>query len=110
MKTRRLFSYSRQWDEEYGRGRRPLCMRSKITVKWTTCPADLGYDGKTTSWLTDKGKVMGMTRAFNFPQELARKIGQGTYRAIVYFHHGRQIGHNDIENVILAARWAKENR
>ena len=47
-----------------------LSMRSRITVRWSTNPADFGYDGKPSSWLEDKGETMGMRRAAAFRYEL----------------------------------------
>lgn len=88
-----------------------LTMRSKITVRWTTNPGDLGYDGRKTNWKTDdKGELMGIRRAANFNYELGQRVGQGTYRAVAYFHNGKQISLHDINDCISDSEYEKEFR
>jgi hypothetical protein len=74
-----------------------LTNRSKITVRFTTKPADMGYDGTPSTWQTDSGEVMGIRRAACFPQELNSRIGQGVYRRVSYTCKGVQVQHDDIQ-------------
>ncbi len=85
-----------------------ITLRSKITVKWTTNPGDLGYDGPKSDWKNDKGETMSVRKAANFNYELGQRVGHGTYRAIAYFHNGEQISLHDINDCISDAEWEKE--
>lgn len=80
-----------------------LTMRSKITVRWTTAPSDMGYDGRPTGWREGRGETMSLRRAANFAHELSQQIGQGTYRLIEYRHRGRVIDPNKIHEAV--AEW-----
>jgi len=70
--------------------------RSKITVRYTTNPGDMGYDQSPSTWQTDRGEVMGVRRAASFPQELDRRVGQGVFRRVSYTCQGAPISHDDI--------------
>jgi len=92
-----------------------LTMRSKITVYWTTNPADMGYDGTPSygekgEWKNRDGKTMGINRAANFTSELSKTIGQGTYRAICYKNAGREVSRSEIQDVIIGAEYDKAQR
>ena len=71
--------------------------RSKITVRYTTNPGDMGYDQSPSTWQTDSGEVMGIRKAANFPQELNRRVGQGVYRRVSYTCKGESVSHDDIQ-------------
>lgn len=87
-----------------------LTMRSKITVRWTTAPSDMGYGGRPTSWRGGRGETMSLRRAANFAHELAQQIGQGTYRLIEYRHRGVVIDLGDIHDALAEAEWRKMRR
>jgi hypothetical protein len=74
-----------------------LTNRSKITVRYTTNPGDMGYDGTPSTWQTETGEVMGVRRAANFPRELDRRVGQGVYRRVSYTCQGESVSHDDIQ-------------
>ena len=82
-----------------------LTMRSKIAVRWTTDPADLGYGGRPTNWRESKPEMMGIKRAVGFGYELGQKIGLGTYRAIEYRHRGRVISLDEIAECLANAEY-----
>ena len=82
-------------------------MRSKIRVRWTTNPADLGYEGRKSSWKMDKGEIMSLRKAYNFNDELGRRVGEGTYRAVAYFHNGVEISLHDIRDVISDSEYIR---
>jgi hypothetical protein len=74
-----------------------LTNRSKIIVRYTTNPADMGYDGTPSNWETEAGEVMGIRRAVCFPQELNSRIGQGVFRRVSYTCNGTVVSHDDIQ-------------
>jgi len=80
-----------------------LNMRSKITVRWTTNPGDLGYDGKKSNWMNDSGEIMSIRNASEFAYKLGQKIGHGAYCAINYQNNGRAVTKNEIDTIILMA-------
>lgn len=88
-----------------------LNVRSKIVVRWTTAPGDLGYDGPKTDWLTAPGKVMGVRKAAAFHRDyLDGTLGlQGTCKAVAYFWRGKRINHNDLLTVVYDSDYKKEN-
>ena len=77
-----------------------LNMRSKITVRWTTNPADMGYQGVPSNWLQSSGETMGIRAAAGFEHDLSRYIGQGAYRSIQYKNGDRIVSLDDIQSVI----------
>ena len=84
-----------------------LTTRSKITVRWTTAPSDMGYGGNPTNWREARGETMSLRKAANFPNELGRRVGEGVYRLIEYYHNGRIVGVGEIRNVLADAEWRK---
>lgn len=82
-----------------------LNTRSRITVRWTTNPADMGYDGTPSNWLTESGETMGIRAALDFEHSLSQRIGQGTYRRVRYTHNGTVITRDQMQAVITDAEW-----
>lgn len=87
-----------------------LTTRSKITVRWTTNPADMGYDGTPSDWLTAPGKTMGIKAALDFEHALSQKIGQGTYRRIQYTNNGMAVTREQIQAVAADAEYRNNYR
>jgi hypothetical protein len=85
-----------------------LNTRSKITVRWTTNPADMGYDGTPSNWRTSGGETMGLKRALRFKSELHQKIGSGTYGLIQYTNKGRVVTLAEISDVLTDAEYRRE--
>jgi len=77
-----------------------LNMRSKITVRWSTAPSDLGYGGSPTQWREQPGKTMSLRNAAKFAYELSLQIGQGTNRIIEYSHRGALVDLADIREAL----------
>jgi len=75
--------------------------RSKITVRYTTNPGDMGYDGTPSNWATDSGEVMGIRKAAAFPQELNGRVGQGVFRRVSYTCKGQPVSHDDIQMHVI---------
>ena len=87
-----------------------LTMRSKITVRWTTAPSDMGYDGRPTGWREGRGETMSLRRAANFAHELGQRVGHGTYRLIEYRHRGRVIDLAEIHEAVAEAEYREMQR
>ena len=73
-----------------------LTNRSRIVVRYTTNPADMGYDGTPSNWETEAGEVMGIRKAADFPQELNDRVGQGIFRRVSYTCKGMPVSHDEI--------------
>jgi len=86
-----------------------LSMRSKITIRYTTAPSDMGYGGNPTQWRSRPGHVMSLRRANQFAHELSQQIGQGTYRLIEYRHGERIVDLAEIRSVLDEAEYRKMN-
>lgn len=84
-----------------------LTTRSKITVRWTTNPADMGYEGRPSDWLTLPGKTLGIRAALDFEHSLSQKIGHGTYRRVRYTHNGTVVTRDQMQAVITDAEYRK---
>ena len=82
-------------------------MKSKITVKWTTNPANMGYDGRPDSWDDIRGEIMSPRQAREFPGKLGETIGQGTYRIVKYFWNGVEISAGDIMDCVNDSDYKK---
>lgn len=87
-----------------------LTMRSKITVRWTTAPSDMGFGGRPTGWREGRGETMSLRRAANFAHELSQEIGHGVHRQIEYRHRGNVIDVAAIHEALLEAEWRKAQR
>ena len=87
-----------------------LNARSKIVARWTTNPADLGYDGRKSNWQLAGGDVMGVRRALNYDYELGQLVGPGTYRALKFFHRGVEVSRDEIADAVNNMEWEKERR
>ena len=94
-----------------------LTMRSKIRIYWTTNPADMGYDGRSTlgesgAWKGPKAKyeLCSMRKALSFNGDLGHRVGQGTYRAISYQHDGQEVSIEEIRDVVDTAEYYAFNR
>lgn len=86
---------------------KPLTMRSKITVRWTTNPADMGYDGRPSNWLTAPGETMSIRKAAEFAHALDQRVGQSVYKAIRYSNNGRDVTTSEINDVIGAWEYTR---
>jgi len=89
-----------------------ITTRSKITIFWTTNPADLGYDGTPSygikgAWKLRGGKTMSLKKAIDFPDELTRRISQGVYYSICYKHNGLEVARSDLQDVLYAAYYKR---
>ena len=79
-----------------------LNMRSKITIRWTTDPSEIGYGTPTGEWRKHDGAVYSMRGALGFEHDLRQRIGQGVYCSISYQNKGKEIKRAEIEQVIAS--------
>lgn len=87
-----------------------LNIKSKIAVRWTTNPANLGYKGRSTDWKNGRPEIVGMRQAINYRYELEKQIGQGTYKAIQYSWNGKEITAGDIMDIVNDSDYKKYNQ
>ena len=87
-----------------------LTLRSKITIRWTTAPSDMGYGGNHKKWREGRGATMNLRHAANFAAELSQQIGQGTYRLIEYRHRGQVIDLGDIREAVQEEEFRRMQR
>ena len=85
-----------------------LTTRSKITVRYTTNPADMGYDGTPSNWETAPGQTMGIRSALDFSHSLSQRIGQGVFRRIQYSNNGQLVTVDQMQDVISEAEYNKQ--
>lgn len=83
-----------------------LSMRHRVVVKWTTNPANFGYDGTKTSWSVER--PMSLRKAAAMHRKIETEIGEGTYHAIKYFRNGGEITLAEINDVITNADYEKD--
>lgn len=84
-----------------------LTIKSKITVYWTTNPAEMGYGTPTGEWKKGAGESMSMKEAIGFPAKLAKKLGNATF-AVSYQHDGKEIERSEIAEVVANDRKSKK--
>ena len=88
-----------------------MTSRSRISIRWTTDPANMGYGGNPTDWKNGKPDTLTSPRlALSFPGKLAQKIGPGTYHLISYTHNGVEVSLAQLEDVVFASEYQREHR
>ena len=86
-----------------------LTPHSKITVRYTTNPADMGYDGTPSNWLTAPGETMGVKHASSFSShDIPSRIGHGTFFRIQYRNGERIVKLSEIEDIVIDMNYKKE--
>lgn len=80
-----------------------LTNKSRIAIRWTSAPSDLGYGGKETGWMKSTPIMRSPRTALEFEHELTRELGQGVCKRISYQHRGVEIGIEDIREVVYSA-------
>jgi hypothetical protein len=87
-----------------------LNTRSKITIRYTTNPADMGHDGTPSNWETAPGETMGIRAALRFSHELTQRVGQGVFRRIRYSNNGVPVTVEEMQAVINDVEYNKHFR
>jgi hypothetical protein len=84
-----------------------ITTRSKIAIRWTTNPADMGYDGTPSNWMQSAPEIRSPAGALNFAHDLSQRIGNGTYRLISYQHQGREVTLDQLRAVVETAEYRR---
>lgn len=85
-----------------------MTTRSRIAVRWSTDPSDMGYGrGTAPERLTDDYEMMTPRQALAWRTKHIRAIGQGTFCRYDLEWDGRQVTWGEIESVVMAADWDK---
>lgn len=87
-----------------------LTTRSKIAIRWTTNPADMGYDGRPSNWMSGMPEMRSPAQALTFGYALSQKIGHGVYKRVSYQHRGREVSVDELRDVVDAAEAARTTR
>jgi hypothetical protein len=82
-------------------------IRSRITVRYTTNPADMGYSGTPSNWETLPGETMGIRAALSFSHALTQRVGQGIFRRIRYSHNGLPVTVEQLQDIVDGADYRK---
>ena len=80
-----------------------LTTRSKIAIRWTSNPADMGYVGNPSNWMSSEPEMRSPRTALDFASDLSQRIGQGTYRRISYQHAGREVTIAEMQDLVFGA-------
>lgn len=82
-----------------------LTTRSKIAIRTTTAPADMGYGGQKTGWLNGKPDVItSPAKALEYLSGLRTKFGGADYLADL--RCGDQtVTRDDLTDVVIAAEY-----
>lgn len=84
-----------------------ITTRSKIAIRWTTNPADMGYDGAPSDWINSTPEMRSPRTALKFAWELSQKIGQGVFKRISYQHQGREVTVDELREAVESAEYAR---
>jgi len=86
-----------------------LTTRSKVAVRYTTNPANMGYGGIQTDWTNAKPDVItSPAKALDYLRELSSKMG-GSYYAVDLKVKGEKVSVDDVTEVVMAAEFKRLN-
>lgn len=69
---------------------KPLTSRSKVAIRYTTSPSDMGYGGTPTGWREGKPDVVTSPRkALEWLRDLKQQLGNQYY--LVEISHGERV-------------------
>lgn len=87
-----------------------ITTRSKIAIRYTTNPANMGYDGVATDWQNARPyKVTSPSKALDYLANLRREMG-GTYYAVHLSCGGVEVSRDDLSEVVQHAEYVHEMR
>lgn len=86
-----------------------ITTRSKIAVRHTTNPANLGYDGIPSDWKNGKADVItSPAKALEYARSLKSSLG-GAFHAIDYQCGGVSVTADDLQEAVMFAEFKKSN-
>jgi hypothetical protein len=81
-----------------------LTMRSKIAVRYSTAPQDIGYPSypgqPETGWRNSKPEIVGVRRALGFKDEIRRRVGQGIIFVMSLEHNGQAVTFEELDSLV----------
>jgi hypothetical protein len=84
-----------------------ITTRSKIAIRWTTAPGDLGYSGTATNWKTQAAdKVTSPAKALDFVAQLKKELG-GVFFAVNFQCQGQEVTREELEEVVMYGEFEK---
>ena len=84
-----------------------ITTRSKIAIRYTTNPANLGYGGVPTDWKSaTPDAITSPAKASDFLRDLRSKMG-GTYYAVHLSCNGTEVTREEISELLM---WAEFKR
>ena len=80
-----------------------LTMRSKIAVRWSTSPNDLGYGHKPAPVrLAGKPDYIGSPRTvLEYLAKVRRNVGEGTYVRVEFSHRRELVEKQRLQEVLM---------
>lgn len=82
---------------------KPVTSTSRISIRYTTAPADMGYGGTKTAWRTGPAnKVTSPRLALDYIADLKRQLGGADF-AIDLRCGGVEVSRDDLLNAVMAS-------
>lgn len=86
-----------------------ITTRSKIAVRYTTNPANLGYDGVATDWRNATPDVItSPAKALEYLRTLRSQMG-GTFYAIDLQCKGEPVSVDELTELVMFADYKRSN-
>lgn len=86
-----------------------ITTRSKIAVRHTTNPANLGYAGTPSDWKNGKADVItSPAKALEYARSLKSSLG-GAFHAVDYQCGGVSVNADDLQEAVVFAEFRKHN-
>lgn len=80
-----------------------ITTRSKVSIRTTTAPADMGYGGTPTNWLEAPADVVtSPAKALEYLSGLRSKFGGADYRVDLRVN-GQPVTRDDLTEAVIAA-------
>jgi len=86
-----------------------ITTRSKIAVRYTTNPANLGYGGVPTDWkIATPDAITSPAKASDFLRDLRSKMG-GTYYAVHLSCNGEEVTKDEIAELLIESEYKRNS-
>ena len=86
-----------------------ITTRSKIAIRYTTNPANLGYDGVQTAWrCAPPDAITSPAKAVEYLSDLRSKMS-GTYYALHLSCNGREVSQDEITDLLIGSGYKRKS-
>lgn len=86
-----------------------ITTRSKIAVRYTTNPANLGYDGVATDWRNAKpDAITSPSKVLEYLRALRSQMG-GTFYAVDLQYKGQPVSVDELTELVMYADYKRSN-